>query len=107
MRRVVRAVAFPLLSCSLAFGANGDTPRPADTILLNARIYTVDSAHPWAEALAIRDGKILVVGTDSEIGHYKGPRRVLSTPKDTSSFPGSQTAMCTSWKPRSCCSRFT
>src|SRR5215467_720851 len=89
MRRVVRAVAFPLLfSCSLAFGANGDTPRPADTILLNARIYTVDAAHPWAEALAIRDGKILAVGTDNEIGHYKGATTSVIDAKGRLVLPG-------------------
>ena len=30
----------------------------ADTILINARIRTMDAARPRAEALAIRDGRI-------------------------------------------------
>src|ERR1051326_2025639 len=46
---------------------------PADTVLTHARIYTVDAKHPWAEALAIRDGKILAVGSDKEISSYQGP----------------------------------
>lgn len=43
----------------------------ADTILLHGRIYTVDSKHPWAEALAIHDGKLLAIGTDKEILQYR------------------------------------
>lgn len=50
----------------------------ADTILIHGHIYTVDANHPWAEALAIRDGKILAVGTDREIARYRGaPTKVI------------------------------
>ena len=35
----------------------------ADLVLRNGRIYTVDPANPWAEALAIRNGKLTFVGT--------------------------------------------
>jgi len=38
----------------------------ADRVLLNGRIYTADSSIPWAEALAIRDGKIAFVGADTD-----------------------------------------
>jgi predicted amidohydrolase YtcJ len=49
--------------------------KPADVILLNARIYTVSSRHPWAEALAVRGDKILAVGTIEDME----PFRSLST----------------------------
>jgi len=39
----------------------------ADTIIQHAKIYTVDSLFSVAEAIAIKDGKILAVGTDQEI----------------------------------------
>ena len=39
----------------------------ADTILINARIRTMDAARPRAEALAIRDGRILALGNMDEI----------------------------------------
>lgn len=45
----------------------------ADVVVVHARVYTVDSRRPWAEALAIRDGKILAVGADGEILPYRGP----------------------------------
>ncbi|HJP42706.1 MAG TPA: hypothetical protein QGG06_04245, partial [Gammaproteobacteria bacterium] len=36
----------------------------ADLILLNAKIYTVDSTQPWASAVAIENGQITYVGDD-------------------------------------------
>ena len=34
----------------------------ADAVYRNGRIYTVNEAQLWAEAVAIKDGKLLVVG---------------------------------------------
>lgn len=34
---------------------------------MNGRIYTVNEAQPWAEAVAIKDGKFLEVGSGAEI----------------------------------------
>ena len=44
----------------------------ADSIYINGKIYTVNEAQPWAEAIAIKDGKFLLVGTDDEIMVLKG-----------------------------------
>jgi predicted amidohydrolase YtcJ len=44
----------------------------ADTVILNARIYTVNVRQPWAEALAIRGDKLLAVGSDHDIAAYRG-----------------------------------
>ncbi|WP_370950068.1 amidohydrolase [Amycolatopsis sp. cg5] len=40
----------------------------ADLILTNAKVYTVDSARPWASSLAIKDGRVL-----SLEAHERGP----------------------------------
>ena len=45
----------------------------ADTVIVNARIYTVNARQPWAEALAIGGDKILAVGSAKEIAAYRGP----------------------------------
>ena len=45
----------------------------ADTVLINARIYTVNSKEPWAQAMAVREGKIIAVGSDKDIDAYRGP----------------------------------
>jgi predicted amidohydrolase YtcJ len=46
----------------------------ADVVVLNARIYTVNSKQPWAEALAIRNDEIVAVGTTKEIEPYRGAK---------------------------------
>lgn len=45
----------------------------ADWLLYNGRIYTVDENHPWVEAVAIRNGRFLAVGTRSELEQLIGP----------------------------------
>src|SRR5262245_4134865 len=49
---------------------------PADLILEQARIYTVDPAKPWAEAVAIKDGRIVYVGDAAGVAAWAGPRTV-------------------------------
>jgi predicted amidohydrolase YtcJ len=39
---------------------------PADLVLTNGRIYTVDNARPIVSALAVRDGRFVFVGSDAE-----------------------------------------
>ncbi len=47
----------------------------ADTIFLNGDIVTIDDAQPTAEAVAVKDGRILAVGTeDTVVRHHRGPR---------------------------------
>lgn len=46
--------------------------KPADLILTNGRIYTVDRAEPWVEAIAIADGRILARGSATEMGELAG-----------------------------------
>ncbi|WP_373063024.1 amidohydrolase [Gemmatimonas sp.] len=45
----------------------------ASAIYTNARIWTGDSARPSAQALAVRDGKLLAVGSDAEARAFRGP----------------------------------
>jgi predicted amidohydrolase YtcJ len=53
------------------------TTRPAaDTVLMHARIYTVDPHRPWAEALAIRDGRLDYVGDARGVEAYIGAHTV-------------------------------
>ncbi|WP_225630381.1 amidohydrolase [Streptomyces solaniscabiei] len=47
-------------------------PSPAHLVLRNARIHTVDPALPSAEALAVRDGRIVWLGSDTEAGPWTG-----------------------------------
>jgi predicted amidohydrolase YtcJ len=61
-----------LLAASLAPAQN------ATTVLLNGKILTVDPKFSTAEAMAIRDGRIVAVGTSSDIRKLTGgPGRVI------------------------------
>ncbi|KAL2642916.1 hypothetical protein R1flu_010503 [Riccia fluitans] len=46
----------------------------ADTIFTNAVIWTGDSSLPWANSMAISEGRILGIGSLSEAQRYTGPR---------------------------------
>jgi len=52
---------------TLAVGESTAVTVPADIIYLGGDIITVNDALPAAEALAVKDGKILAVGSQSEI----------------------------------------
>ena len=63
---------FALIFAALSLGAAQSLPA-ADTLVVNARLYTVNSRQPWAEALAVRGGNIVAVGTAAQIEKYRGP----------------------------------
>jgi len=47
--------------------------RNADVVIRNARVYTVDSQQPWAQAIAVKGESIAWVGNESGIAPYVGP----------------------------------
>ena len=47
---------------------------PADLVFTNAVVYTVDEKRPIAEAIAVKDGRILWVGSQGESRNYLGPK---------------------------------
>jgi hypothetical protein len=49
----------------------------ADTVYTNGKIYTVDEAQPWAEAVAIKDGKFMVVGTNDDVAAVTGEGTIV------------------------------
>jgi predicted amidohydrolase YtcJ len=71
----MKAVIASLLG--LALTATGLAPpsqaQNADTVLLDGKIVTLDAAMPVAEALAVRDGRIIAVGRSSDIRALAGP----------------------------------
>ena len=53
-----------------------DNRAPADLIIVNAKIYTVDEEFTLAQSMAIRDGIILAVGSDHDIlGQYNAKNK--------------------------------
>jgi len=51
-----------------------DNIEPANLVIKNGAVYTVDAARSWAQALAVRQGKLQYVGTDQEVEAYIGPK---------------------------------
>src|SRR5215203_5390815 len=52
-------------------------PQPADLVLVNGKVVTVDPRDSIAEALAIRAGRIAFVGTSTDARGYVGERSRL------------------------------
>jgi hypothetical protein len=61
----------PLLLLAPALAAQ---QAPADFIVVNARIYTADLTRPTAQALGVRDGRIVFVGSIRGAEALAGPR---------------------------------
>jgi len=45
---------------------------PAEILIVHAKVYTLDPQKPWAQAVAIRHGKIQAIGRDEEVESYRG-----------------------------------
>ncbi len=77
-----------LLFLSLLFFSCQQNQSAPDTILLNGNIYTVDEKMPQAQALAIKDGLILQVGTNEEIEKLKGDKTQVIDLQGQFTMPG-------------------
>jgi predicted amidohydrolase YtcJ len=62
--------------------------RPADLVLIDARIATMDPARSWATALAVQDGLIAAVGSDAAIRARVGPRTRVVEGRGRTVVPG-------------------
>ncbi len=61
---------------------------PADLVLTNGKIVTMDDSKPEAEALAARDGAIVAVGSTKKIEAYIGDRTEVIELKGKLAIPG-------------------
>jgi predicted amidohydrolase YtcJ len=68
-----RFLLFSALLMLATAHADAQQPASADLVILHGRLWTVDHAHPEAEALAITGSRIVAVGSDAEIAKWIGP----------------------------------
>jgi predicted amidohydrolase YtcJ len=61
---------------------------PADLVLVNGKIYTVDNSRPLASALAARGGRILFVGSDAEARALANPATQVIDLRGATVVPG-------------------
>jgi predicted amidohydrolase YtcJ len=77
MHRFVISALFVGLVATTAAGvrvaSRAPQVAPADLVLRNGRIVTVDDRAPEAQALAARGGKIVAIGSSADIAPYVGP----------------------------------
>ncbi len=71
---------------------------PADVIIYNAKVLTVNSNFTVAQALAIRDGRIVAVGKDRLLETYRGPDTRILDAQGRTVMPGLFDASVNSYK---------
>ena len=76
------------LAFALSLAAAAAAAQPADLVLMNGRVYTLDASRPWAEGLAIAGDRIAAVGTTAEMRKRAGPRTRLIDLKGAFVSPG-------------------
>ena len=90
MRRPLCAVflAASLLPTLLAAAASSPNASPADRVYRNGVIFTADAGNGTAEALAIRDGRIVYVGSNQGLAPFVGAATVSVDLKRQFLMPG-------------------
>jgi len=68
MKKIAGAMLTGWLAVAAAFAAG-----TADTIVVNGKVVTVDDRFTVAQALAIKDGRIVAVGRTADIEKHAGP----------------------------------
>jgi len=71
MRTIIRALVVAAAAAAWSNAAPAQTA--ADTVLLNGKIVTVDDRFTIAEALAVKNERIVAVGRTADIEKLKGP----------------------------------
>jgi predicted amidohydrolase YtcJ len=79
------AAALVLMGLALSLPARAQS---ADTVLLNGKILTVDTQFSTRQALAIRDGRILALGSSAEMKKLAGPRSRVIDLQGRTVIPG-------------------
>src|ERR1700730_152499 len=76
-----------LVGTTMAFG-QAAKESVADLIVVHGKVYTMNAKHPWAQAVAVRSGKIVAVGDDAEIDKLRSPGTKVIDVGDRLVLPG-------------------
>ena len=82
MKLFLPAVALLLAAASLV------RAEPADLVVHNGKVLTVDAKFTTAQAVAVRGGKVVAVGTDADVLKLKGPKTTVIDAGGTTVMPG-------------------
>jgi hypothetical protein len=78
-RIALLGMLLPLAACA---------PQPADLVLRNGKIVTVDAKRPEAQAIAVSGHTIAALGTNEEIAKYVGPKTQVIDLNGQLAIPG-------------------
>ena len=82
MSRISSAVLLAAALCSSACGARPDAADPAPDLIVYGRVWTGDSAKPWAQAVAASGNTIVAVGDSAAVAKTRGSdTRVIANGK--------------------------
>jgi hypothetical protein len=85
----MRILALGLLTLIAACASPAQAPpEPADLVVRNGRIVTVDGAFTVAQAFAVREDRFVYVGTDEGVRRYIGPSTRVLDAGGRSVLPG-------------------
>lgn len=84
--RLAFAVAMIFLFSSVSVYAQ--QPAFAELVIVHGHVWTVDPENPRAEAVAVRDGRIVAVGSEREIAKWIGPATKTIDAQGKSVLPG-------------------
>jgi len=73
LHHLLSCLAIPILI--VAAGCGGNRPegsRVADLIVTGGHIYTMEADQPWAEAVAIQNGRFVEVGSRAKVNRWRG-----------------------------------
>jgi len=84
-RRVLALLLAPVAVVPLNLAQS--TPA-ADLVITNAKVWTADPTHPTAEAVAVLGDRIVAVGSNSEIGAWRGPHTKVIQAEGKLLLPG-------------------
>lgn len=72
----------------ISLACTTDKSEIADIIFTNGRVYTVNENQPWAEAVAIKNNKIVFVGSNDEAVRYIGDQTKVTDLDGKTILPG-------------------
>lgn len=81
-----------ILACVLSVAACSQPEEPAilvaDAVYANAKIYSVDADRSWATAMAVKDGKVVAIGSDADMVAYTADSTAIHDMQGRMIMPG-------------------
>lgn len=88
MRCLFSMIAIAIVIHISFFAHASSTGQVADIIYTGGDIVTINDAQPTAEAVAVADGKIIAVGTETDVLKHKGNATKIVDLQDKTIMPG-------------------